>query len=92
MRMEEILDKAAKKQVTIEVNGCPERMDLKSEFVKGALERGLKLVLSTDAHSTFELGWHLPFAVSTARRGWARKADVLNVLDTKAFLHALRRP
>lgn len=91
MRMEEILDKAQKKRVTIEVNGSPERMDLASEFVKSAVGRGIKLVLSTDAHSTEELSHHLPFAVSTARRGWARKGDVLNALDAAAFLRALRR-
>ena len=49
MRMEEILDKAAAKGITIEVNGCPERMDLASENVRKALERGIKLVVSTDA-------------------------------------------
>ncbi len=91
MRMEELLDRAAKKRVVIEVNGSPERMDLASELVRGAIDRGVKLVLSTDAHSTDELERHLPFAVSTARRGWAQKADVLNVLDAKAFVHALRR-
>jgi DNA polymerase (family 10) len=91
MRMEEILDKAAKKHVTIEVNGSPERMDLASEFVRGAIGRGIKLVVSTDAHAVGELAAHLPFAISTARRGWAQRADVLNTLDAKGFLAAIRR-
>jgi DNA polymerase (family 10) len=91
MRMEEILDKAAKKKITIEVNGSPERMDLASEFVRGAIERGIKLVVSTDAHSTGELTQHLPFAISTARRGWAQRKDVLNTLDAKGFVKAIQR-
>ena len=85
MRMEEILDKAAKKGIVIEVNGCPDRMDLASENIRKALERGLKLVVSTDAHSVSELKTHLPYAVATARRGWARKGDVLNTRDVKGF-------
>lgn len=92
MRMEEILDKAAKKGITIEVNGCPDRMDLASEHVRKALQRGLKLVVSTDAHSVSELKTHLPYAVATARRGWARRGDVLNTRDVKGFRSGLARP
>jgi DNA polymerase (family 10) len=91
MRMEEILDKAAKKKIVIEVNGSPERLDLTSQYVRMAVERGLKLTVSTDAHSMRELGAHLPFAVATARRGWAERTDVVNTLDAKGFLAALRR-
>lgn len=91
MRMEEILDKAAKKGITVEVNGCPERMDLSPEHVRKALERGLKLSISTDAHSTNELTVHLPFALASARKGWARVGDVVNTRDVKGFLKAIRR-
>lgn len=91
MRMEEILDKAAKKGITIEVNGCPDRMDLASEWVRKALERKIKLVISTDAHSVHELEVHLPFAVAAARRGWARKSDVVNTLELKRFQEAIAR-
>jgi DNA polymerase (family 10) len=91
MRMEEILDKAARKGITVEVNGCPDRMDLASEWVRKALERNIKLVISTDAHSVHELEVHLPFAVSAARRGWARKGDVVNTRDLKGFRAAIAR-
>lgn len=91
MRMEEILDKAAQKGVAVEVNGCPERLDLKPLHVRLALQRGLKLVASTDAHSVKELDAHLPLAVATARKGWARPEDVLNTRDARGFLSALRR-
>lgn len=91
MRMEEILDKAAKKGIVIEVNGCPERLDLASEHVRGALKRGIKLVVSTDAHSVGELGRHLPYAIAAARRGWARRSDVLNAKDVREFRAGLSR-
>jgi DNA polymerase (family 10) len=90
MRMEEILDKAAKKGVIVEVNGCPDRMDLSPENVRLALSRGLKLSVSTDAHSVKELSAHLPFALASARKGWARGADVVNTLSADGFLGALR--
>jgi DNA polymerase (family X) len=91
MRMEEILDKAAKKGITIEINGCPDRMDLASENVRKALERGLKLVVSTDAHSVSELKSHLPYAIAAARRGWVRRGDVLNTRDVQGFREGLVR-
>lgn len=91
MRMEEILDKAARKGVAIEINGCPERLDAKAEHVRLALQRGLELVVSTDAHSVAELHQHLPLATATARKGWARVGDVLNTRSAKEFVAALRR-
>lgn len=91
MRMEEILDKAARKGITIEVNGCPDRMDLASEYVRKALERRIKMVISTDAHSVSELTQHLPYAIAAARRGWTRKGDVVNALDLKGFRKAIAR-
>jgi DNA polymerase (family X) len=89
MRMEEILDKAADKKVVVEVNGSPERLDLKAEHVRLALERGVKLVVSTDAHSVGELK-NLRYSVATARKGWARKSDVLNTLPADQFAAALK--
>ena len=91
MRMDEILDKAAKNGITIEVNGCPERLDLASESIRKALARNIRLVVSTDAHSVGELKRNLRFAVSQARRGWARKGDVLNAQDVMAFKKAIAR-
>jgi DNA polymerase (family 10) len=91
MDMERILDRAAEKGITLEVNGCPERLDLKPEHVRSALKRGLKLSISTDAHSTRELASHLPLAVACAQKGWARKSDVVNTLSSGDFLKAIRR-
>jgi DNA polymerase (family 10) len=90
LRMEEILDKAARNGVAVEVNGCPDRLDLKAEHVRMALQRNLKIVISTDAHSVRELHTHLPLAVATARKGWSTVADVLNTRTCEDFLAALR--
>ena len=61
----------------MEVNGLPDRLDLRDEYVRAAIEAGLKIVCSTDAHSTRGLS-NMVFAVATARRGWATAADVIN--------------
>jgi DNA polymerase (family 10) len=89
LRMEAVLDKAAERGVVVEVNGKPERLDLKTEHVRQALQRGVKLVVSADAHKAADLG-NLAFAVATARRGWARKGDILNTLPAKGFVDTLR--
>jgi DNA polymerase (family 10) len=88
--MEEVLDKAAERGVVVEVNGKPERLDLKTEHVRMALERGVKLVVSCDAHRVADLG-NLAFALGTARRGWARRGDVLNTLPADQFITTLRK-
>jgi DNA polymerase (family 10) len=89
LKMDEILDAAAERGVAIEVNGNPNRLDLKSEYVRKAVERGVKLVVSTDSHSTREIE-NFRYAVLTARRGWAKRGDVLNTLDAGAFAAALK--
>ena len=89
MNLEAIFDKAARKNIVIEVNGNPERLDLKAEHVRLALKRGLKLVVSTDSHSVRELR-NVRYSVATARKGWARRDQVLNTLGTEKFLETLR--
>jgi DNA polymerase (family 10) len=63
--------------VAVEVNGLPDRLDLRDEHVRRAVEAGVPIVCSTDAHSIAGLG-NMPLSVATARRGWATAADVVN--------------
>jgi DNA polymerase (family 10) len=91
VRMEAVLDKAAERGVAVEINGKPERLDLKTEHVRLALRRGVKLVVSCDAHKVADLS-NLAFAVATARRGWARRGDILNALPADGFVATLRKP
>lgn len=90
LRMEEVLERAAERGVAVEVNGKPQRLDLKAEYVRMAVSRGVKLVVSCDAHRQEDLK-NLAFAVSNARRGWARKKDILNTQPVASFLAALRQ-
>jgi len=82
---------AAKRTGTVlEIDAYPDRLDLKDEHVRKAVAAGVKLAIDTDAHNTAHLPY-LEFGVATARRGWARKADVINTKPLKAFLACLKR-
>jgi DNA polymerase (family 10) len=63
--------------VALEVNGLPDRLDMRDVHVRDALAAGVPIVCSTDAHSTRGLG-NMTLAVHTARRGGAGPASVLN--------------
>jgi DNA polymerase (family 10) len=52
-------------------------------------DRGVKVVISTDSHTTSNLSF-IRYGVTTARRGWLCKADVLNTVAPEQFLQALR--
>jgi DNA polymerase (family 10) len=75
--LERVFEVALKTGVALEVNGLPDRLDLRGEHVRSAIEASVKIVVSTDAHSVRGLG-NMELAVHTARRGWATAADILN--------------
>jgi DNA polymerase (family 10) len=77
LRLERALEVALEEGVALETNGLPDRLDLRGEEVREAVEAGAQVVCSTDAHSVRGLG-NMQLAVGTARRGWATAANVLN--------------
>ena len=87
--MERILDAAHKHGVVMECNASPERLDLKDTYLRMAKDRGVKIVISTDAHSTRGLS-AMRYGVQMARRGWLEKKDVINTLPCDKLLAALR--
>jgi DNA polymerase (family X) len=88
--VDRVLDVIAGSRAAIEVNGSPYRLDLPAEWIRPARQRGLKFVISVDAHATGELGKNLRFGVALARRGGLRRADVLNALPADEFAAAIR--
>jgi DNA polymerase (family X) len=83
-RVEEVLDAAAGSRVAVEINGDPRRLDLPPRWLRAARERGIRFVVSTDAHSVAELG-NVRYGVAMARRGWIERDDVLNTRPAAAF-------
>ena len=51
---------------------------------------GIPIAINTDAHSASDLDM-LPFGIATARRGWVKKADVMNTWDNEKLLGWLKR-
>jgi DNA polymerase (family 10) len=88
--LEKVFEAAQKHHVILELNGNPERLDLCDRHVKLARDRGMKIVISTDAHAPehFTL---MRYGVTTARRGWMEKSGVLNTLPPEKLLAGLRR-
>jgi DNA polymerase (family X) len=75
--LERVLEVALEEGVALETNGLPDRLDLRDEEVRLAVEAGVPVVCSTDAHSVRGLG-NMRLAVATARRGWASAGRILN--------------
>ena len=75
--LERVFEVALETGVAVEVNGLPDRLDLRDVHVRAAVEAGVPVVCSTDAHSVRGLG-NMQLAIATARRGWATAANILN--------------
>jgi DNA polymerase (family 10) len=85
---EAIASAAARKNVYLEINASPERLDLGASMVRAAKARGCKFVISTDAHHPKHLD-NMRFGVLMARRGWLEASDVLNALPAAKFAKAI---
>jgi DNA polymerase (family 10) len=88
--LERIVAEAKRRNIALEINSFPDRLDLRDHAARLAHERGAKLVISTDSHHTKHLD-HIRYGVLLARRAWLEKQDVLNTLPASEFLHALRQ-
>jgi DNA polymerase (family 10) len=83
--LERVFEVALETGVAVEVNGLPSRLDLRAEHVRVAVEAGVPVLCSTDAHSVRGLG-NMQLSVATARRGWAKAADILNTRPLSEIL------
>ena len=88
--LQAIMEAAKDRGCFLEVNAQPLRLDLTDTGCKSAKELGLKVAISTDAHSTDQLGL-MRFGVGQARRGWLEAADVLNTYPLEELRKLLRR-
>ncbi|MCI0438980.1 MAG: DNA polymerase/3'-5' exonuclease PolX [Chloroflexi bacterium] len=86
---EAIFRAAAETGTALEINGSPERLDLKDSHVYRARELGAPLVISTDAHTTEALNNNARYGVAVARRGWCEPKHILNTLPVNDFLKYL---
>jgi len=85
--LEAIFARAGETGTALEINGQPDRLDLKDTQARLAAESGVRIVVSSDAHSAGGLGY-LDLAVSQARRAWLTAAQVVN---TRPWAEIARR-
>ena len=87
---EKIVAEARRRNIALEVNSFPDRLDLREHHIRLCKQAGVKLVISTDSHHTKHLS-HLKYGVLMARRGWLEKQEVLNTLPAAQFQQAIKR-
>lgn len=85
-----VLAAARRTGTVLEIDAQPSRLDLKDDHIRRAVEKGVKLVISSDAHSAAELRYPEEFGIGQARRGWATRKDILNTLPADRFLGRLK--
>jgi DNA polymerase (family 10) len=87
--VERVIEKALETGVVLEINGQPDRLDLRDVYARAAKEAGLKLVVNSDAHQIRAQGY-VELGIGQARRGWLTKDDLLNTQPWSRF-QKLRR-
>ena len=90
INFDRVVAAAAAAGVALEINSQVDRLDLDEHYAKLACERGVKLVIDSDAHSPVALG-NARWGVTVARRAWLTPDDVLNTRSVEDFRGALRR-
>lgn len=88
--MERLVKAAGERGCVLELNGNPERLDLSDINCRLAAEHGVRIAISTDAHSTGSLG-NMRYGIDQARRGWLSAADVVNTRNWANLSKLLKR-
>lgn len=87
--MEEVIKTAKRTKTVIEIDAFPDRLDLKDDHVRMAVEAGVELAIDSDAHAAPHYSY-LEYGISEARRGWAKKGNVVNTRPLKEMLKFLK--
>ncbi len=88
--LEKLIRSAKERNCFMELNAHPYRLDLNDIYCKIAKEEGVKIAISTDAHSLSDLNF-MRFGVGQARRGWLEARDVLNTRKWSDLKKMLKR-
>jgi len=89
VNMEKIIQVAKETDTVLEINAYFNRLDLKDEYIRMAKNIGVKLAISSDAHSTSHFQY-LELGIAQARRGWLEKQDVINAWPIDKMLKMLK--
>jgi DNA polymerase (family 10) len=87
--IEAVLQHAQKTGTVVEINAHPDRLDIKDEHIRMAVELGVKLAINTDSHATGHLHY-MGLGIAQARRGWAKRGDIINTFSLGKILQLLK--
>ena len=73
----------------MEIDAFPDRLDLKDEYIRKGIEMGVKFSIDSDAHSMPHFQY-LEYGIAQARRGWAKKSDIINPRSWQDMLKLLK--
>ena len=82
INMETLFEIAIETKTALEINSSPDRLDLSDIHVQRGKNVGVKFIIGTDAHHVNQLK-NIKYGISTARRGWLEKSNVLNTLSNE---------
>ncbi|HSJ42858.1 MAG TPA: DNA polymerase/3'-5' exonuclease PolX [Xanthobacteraceae bacterium] len=88
--MERIVAAAREHGCHLELNAEPDRLDINDMQAHAAREAGVRVAISTDAHSVNALKC-MRFGVDQARRGWLSRADIINTRPIAELRPLLKR-
>lgn len=86
---DQIFSFCKKKDIWLEINAWPNRLDLTDTLVHEAVKNGVKMVICTDSHRADHMNL-MNYGVAVARRGWATKNDIMNTMSYNQFMKFLK--
>jgi len=89
VNIEKLIDIANDTNTILEIDAHYDRLDLKDEYVRMAIQKGVKLVIDSDAHHPVHFAF-LKFGIGQARRGWAEKSSILNTMPVDELPRCLK--
>lgn len=89
LNIDKFVDVAKNTGTILEIDAHYNRLDLKDEYIRKAIQNNVKLIIDSDAHHPIHFAF-LKFGIAQARRGWATQADILNTLPVEALLRSLK--
>ena len=89
VNIEKLINVAKDIGTVLEVDAHYNRLDLKDEYIRIAVQNGVKLVIDSDAHHSMHFAF-LVFGIGQARRGWAKQSNILNTFSVEKMLNSLK--
>lgn len=80
----EIMRVAKERDIAMEINAYPDRLDLPDSLVRDAINMGVSLCIDTDSHEVHQMEF-MRYGVDVARRGWVEPRSVVNTRSRDAF-------